>query len=92
MAFGKDVIAAYEVSINHPGYIKGSSREDNIRRNPSFTRYQDTFIEKTLPNNRAVSSTLTDNYNGQFYQLDPNQSIEGRVIDPDDGKRKKQVI
>ena len=91
-SFSKDVIAAYEVSINHPGYLKGSSREDNIRRNPNFTRYQDTFIEKTLPNNRAVSSTLTDNYNGQFYQLDPNQSIEGKVIDPDDGKEKTGYI
>ena len=91
-SFSKDVIAAYEVSINHPGYLKGSSREDNIRRNPNFTRYQDTFIEKTLPNNRAVSSTLTDNYNGQFHQLDPNQSIEGKVIDPKDGKEKTGYI
>ena len=91
-SFGEDIIASYEVSINHPGYIKGSSREDNIRRNPSFTRYQDTFIEKTLPNNRAVSSTLTDNYNGQFYQLDPNQSIKGKVIDPKDGKEKTGYI
>ena len=47
-SFSKDVIAAYEVSINHPGYLKGSSREDNIRRNPNFTRYQDTFIEKNI--------------------------------------------
>ena len=47
-AFGKDVIASYQVSTNHPGYIKGSSKEDNIRRNPSFTRYQDTFIKKTF--------------------------------------------
>ena len=78
-AFGKEVIAAYEVSINHPGYIKGSSREDNIRRNPSFTRYQDTFIKKTLPNNRAVSSALTDNYGGEFYQLDPDQTASGMV-------------
>ncbi len=78
-AFGKDVIASYEVSTNHPGYIKGSSREDNIRRNPSFTRYQDTFIAKTIPNNRAVSSTLTDNYGGEFYQLDPNQTASGMV-------------
>ena len=91
-AFGKDVIAAYDVSVNHPGYIKGSSREDNIRRNPSFTRYQDTFIEKTLPNNRAVSSTLTDNYSSEFYQLDPNQSIKGKVIDPKDGKEKTGYI
>ena len=78
-AFGKDVIASYQVSTNHPGYIKGSSREDNIRRNPSFTRYQDTFIKKTLPNNRAVSSALTDNYGGEFYQLDPNQTASGIV-------------
>lgn len=78
-SFSKDVIAAYEVSINHPGYLKGSSREDNIRRNPSFTRYQDTFIEKTLPNNRAVSSTLTDNYSSEFYQLDPDQTASGMV-------------
>ena len=78
-AFGKDVIASYEVSTNHPGYIKGSSREDNIRRNPSFTRYQDTFIAKTIPNNRAVSSTLTDNYGGEFYQLDPSQTASGIV-------------
>ena len=78
-AFSKDVIAAYDVSINHPGYLKGSSREDNIRRNPSFTRYQDTFIEKTLPNNRAVSSTLTDNYSSEFYQLDPDQTASGVV-------------
>ena len=78
-AFSKDVIAAYDVSINHPGYLKGSSREDNIRRNPSFTRYQDTFIEKTLPNNRAVSSTLTDNYSSEFYQLDPDQTASGMV-------------
>ena len=91
-SFGEDIIASYEVSINHPGYIKGSSREDNIRRNPSFTRYQDTFIEKTLPNNRAVSSTLTDNYNGQFYQLDPNQSVKGDVIDPKDGTKKTGYI
>ena len=91
-SFGEDIIASYEVSINHPGYIKGSSREDNIRRNPSFTRYQDTFIEKTLPNNRAVSSTLTDNYNGQFYQLDPNQSVKGKVIDPSDNKEKEGYI
>jgi len=91
-SFGEDIIASYEVSINHPGYIKGSSREDNIRRNPSFIRYQDTFIEKTLPNNRAVSSTLTDNYNGQFYQLDPNQSVKGKVIDPDDNKEKEGYI
>ena len=89
-SFGEDIIASYEVSINHPGYIKGSSREDNIRRNPSFTRYQDTFIEKTLPNNRAVSSTLTDNYNGQFYQLDPNQSVKGDVVDTDDGNKVKE--
>ena len=82
-AFGKDVIASYEVSTNHPGYIKGSSREDNIRRNPSFTRYQDTFIAKTIPNNRAVSSTLTDNYGGEFYQLDPSQTASGIV----DGKK-----
>ena len=84
-AFGKDVIASYQVSTNHPGYIKGSSREDNIRRNPSFTRYQDTFIKKTLPNNRAVSSALTDNYGGEFYQLDPNQTasemVDGEKID-----------
>ena len=84
-AFGKDVIASYQVSTNHPGYIKGSSREDNIRRNPSFTRYQDTFIKKTLPNNRAVSSALTDNYGGEFYQLDPNQTasemVDGVKID-----------
>jgi hypothetical protein len=84
-AFGKDVIASYQVSTNHPGYIKGSSREDNIRRNPSFTRYQDTFIAKTLPNNRAVSSALTDNYGGEFYQLDPNQTasemVDGVKID-----------
>jgi len=91
-SFGEDIIASYEVSINHPGYIKGSSREDNIRRNPSFIRYQDTFIEKTLPNNRAVSSTLTDNYNGQFYQLDPNQSVKGKVIDPSDNKEKEGYI
>jgi DNA-binding protein YbaB len=78
-AFGKDVIASYQVSTNHPGYIKGSSKEDNIRRNPSFTRYQDTFIKKTLPNNRAVSSALTDNYGGEFYQLDPNQTASGMV-------------
>ena len=78
-AFGKDVIASYQVSTNHPGYIKGSSKEDNIRRNPSFTRYQDTFIKKTLPNNRAVSSALTDNYGGEFYQLDPNQTASGIV-------------
>jgi hypothetical protein len=78
-AFGKDVIASYQVSTNHPGYIKGSSREDNIRRNPSFTRYQDTFIKKTLPNNRSVSSALTDNYGGEFYQLDPNQTASGMV-------------
>lgn len=91
-SFGEDIIASYEVSINHPGYIKGSSREDNIRRNPSFTRYQDTFIEKTLPNNRAVSSTLTDNYNGQFYQLDPNQSVKGDVIDPKDETKKTGYI
>ena len=78
-SFSKEVIAAYEVSINHPGYLKGSSREDNIRRNPSFTRYQDTFIEKTLPNNRAVSSTLTDNYSSEFYQLDPDQTTSGMV-------------
>ena len=82
-SFGEDIIASYEVSINHPGYIKGSSREDNIRRNPSFTRYQDTFIEKTLPNNRAVSSTLTDNYSSEFYQLDPDQTASGVV----DGKK-----
>ena len=84
-AFGKDVIASYQVSTNHPGYIKGSSKEDNIRRNPSFTRYQDTFIKKTLPNNRAVSSALTDNYGGEFYQLDPNQTasemVDGVKID-----------
>jgi len=78
-SFGEDIIASYEVSTNHPGYIKGSSREDNIRRNPSFTRYQDTFIEKTLPNNRAVSSTLTDNYSSEFYQLDPDQTASGVV-------------
>lgn len=78
-AFGKDVIASYQVSTNHPGYIKGSSKEDNIRRNPSFTRYQDTFIKKTLPNNRAVSSALTDNYGGEFYQLDPGQTASGIV-------------
>ena len=78
-AFGKDVIASYQVSTNHPGYIKGSSKEDNIRRNPSFTRYQDTFIKKTLPNNRAVSSALTDNYGGEFYQLDPSQTASGIV-------------
>ena len=78
-AFGKDVIASYQVSTNHPGYIKGSSKEDNIRRNPSFTRYQDTFIKKTLPNNRAVSSALTDNYGGEFYQLDPDQTASGMV-------------
>ncbi len=78
-AFGKDVIASYQVSTNHPGYIKGSSKEDNIRRNPSFTRYQDTFIKKTLPNNRAVSSALTDNYGGEFYQLDPEQTANGMV-------------
>ena len=47
-AFGKDVIASYQVSTNHPGYIEGSSKEDNIRRNPSFTRYQDTFIKKNI--------------------------------------------
>jgi hypothetical protein len=82
-SFGEDIIASYEVSTNHPGYIKGSSREDNIRRNPSFTRYQDTFIEKTLPNNRAVSSTLTDNYSSEFYQLDPDQTASGVV----DGKK-----
>ena len=82
-SFDEDIIASYEVSTNHPGYIKGSSREDNIRRNPSFTRYQDTFIEKTLPNNRAVSSTLTDNYNSDFYQLDPDQTASGMV----DGKK-----
>ena len=82
-AFGKDVIASYQVSTNHPGYIKGSSKEDNIRRNPSFTRYQDTFIAKTIPNNRAVSSTLTDNYGGEFYQLDPSQTASGIV----DGKK-----
>ena len=82
-AFGKDVIASYQVSTNHPGYIKGSSKEDNIRRNPSFTRYQDTFIAKTIPNNRAVSSTLTDNYGGEFYQLDPGQTASGIV----DGKK-----
>ena len=82
-AFGKDVIASYQVSTSHPGYIKGSSKEDNIRRNPSFTRYQDTFIKKTLPNNRAVSSALTDNYGGEFYQLDPNQTESGIV----DGKK-----
>ena len=83
--FNKDVMASYEVSTNHPGYIKGSSREDNIRRNPSFTKYQDTFIEKTLPNNRAVSSSLTDNYGGGFYQLDPEQTakgfVDGKIID-----------
>ena len=78
-AFGKDVIASYQVSTNHPGYIKGSSKEDNIRRNPSFTRYQDTFIKKTLSNNRAVSSALTDNYGGEFYQLDPEQTANGMV-------------
>ena len=78
-AFGKDVIASYQVSTSHPGYIKGSSKEDNIRRNPSFTRYQDTFIKKTLPNNRAVSSALTDNYGGEFYQLDPDQTASGMV-------------
>ena len=49
-------------------------------------------MKKTLPNNRAVSSTLTDNYNGQFHQLDPNQSIEGKVIDPKDGKEKTGYI
>jgi hypothetical protein len=78
-AFGKDVIASYQVSTNHPGYIEGSSKEDNIRRNPSFTRYQDTFIKKTLSNNRAVSSALTDNYGGEFYQLDPEQTANGMV-------------
>jgi len=83
--FSKEVMASYEVSTNHPGYIKGSSREDNIRRNPSFVKYQDTFIAKTLPNNRAVSSTLTDNYNSSFYQLDPDQTtslmVDSKAID-----------
>lgn len=78
-SFGKDVIASFEVPVTQSGYMKGSSVEDNIRRNSSFTRYQDSFIEKTLPNNRAVSSTLTDNFNGEFYQLDPDQTGSGMV-------------
>ena len=83
-AFSKELIASYEVVVGQSGY-QGGSTEDNIRRNPSFTQYTDTFINKNLPNNKAVSSTLTDNFNGQFIQLDPNQTenktYNGETID-----------
>ncbi len=80
-AFDPAKVAEFDTIVDMAGFT-GGSREDNIRRNPMFKQYSDTFIENTLPNNRAISSTLTDNYNGQFVQLDPNQTKTGKV----DGK------
>lgn len=90
-AFGKEQIASFQTIIDAKGFIGGTT-EDNMRRLPSFAQRQNVVIEKTLPNNRAVSSALTDNYNGEFYQLDVNQSVKGDVIDPVDGKAKVGYI
>ena len=83
-AFNPTVLDSYETIIGMQGFV-GGSREDNVRRNPEFLNYANSFINSKTRTNRDISSTLTDNFimgTQGFKQLTAQETSTGYISDP----------